>query len=62
MGTLRVPEGIADLILGSQWAAVLMGASWALRTLAALVGWAVNMRRASGSQAPPEGGNLASVG
>ena len=62
MGTLGGPAGIAALILGSQWAAALMGASWALRTLAALVGWAVNMRRASGSQAPPEGGNLAPVG
>jgi hypothetical protein len=62
MGTLRVPEGIADLILGSQWAAVLMGASWALRTLVSLVGWVVGMRRASGSQAPPEGGNLAPIG
>lgn len=62
MGTLGAPAGIAALILGSQWAAVLMGASWALRTLAALVGWAVNLRRASGSQAPPEGGNLAPVG
>ena len=62
MGTLGAPAGIAALILGSQWAAALMGASWALRTLAALVGWAVNMRRASGSQAPPEGGNLAPVG
>ncbi len=62
MGTLRVPGGIADLILGSQWAAVLMGASWALRTLAVLIGWAVRVRRASGGQAPPEGGNLAPAG
>jgi hypothetical protein len=60
MGTLHVADGIADLILGSQWAAVLMGAGWALRTLLSLVRWALPGRRA-GNQAPPGNADLAPV-
>jgi hypothetical protein len=58
---LHLPEQVADLLIGSQWAAVLMGACWALRALASLVDWAVTSRRASGRQAPPEGTNLAPI-
>ena len=62
MVRLHLPERVADLlVIGSQWAAVLMGACWALRALAALVNRAVTGRRASGRQAPPEGANLAPI-
>jgi hypothetical protein len=44
-GTLRLPEGIEDLVLASQWAVVLVGAGCALLTLASLVRWAVGNRR-----------------
>jgi hypothetical protein len=58
---LHRPEKVADLLIGSQWAAVLMWACWALRALASLLNWAVTSRRASGRQAPPEGANPAPI-
>jgi hypothetical protein len=62
MGTLRGPQGIGDLVLGSQWAAVLMGSGWALRTLAALGRRLVPGGRAPGKPAPPENADLATAG
>ena len=58
---LHLPDTVADLLIGSQWAAVLMGACWVLRALASLVDWAVTSRRTRGRQAPPEGTNLAPI-
>ena len=62
MGRLHLPNGAADLLLGSQWAAVLMGVGWALRTLASLVNWAVTSWRGRGRQMPPESSSLAPIG
>jgi hypothetical protein len=62
MGRLHIPNGAADLLLGSQWAAVLMGVGWALRTLASLVNWAVTSWSGRGRQVPPESGSLAPIG
>jgi hypothetical protein len=53
MGTLHEPDGISDLILGSQWAAVLLGAGWALRTLVFLVRWAASGGRGTRKATPP---------
>ena len=61
-GTLHEPGGIADLILGSQWAAVLLGAGWALRTLVILVRWTVPGGRGTGTAAPPENPDFAAAG
>ena len=61
MVRLHLTEKVADLLIGSQWAAVLMGACWALRALASLVNRAVTSRRASRRPAPPEGTNLAPI-
>ena len=58
---LHISNRVANLVLGSQWAAVLMGLGLAGRTLASLVTWAVTSRRASGGQATAEGGNLAPI-
>ena len=52
-GRLRVPRGVAYLILGSQWAVVLMGSVRALRTVAALARWLAAAR--GGEHPPPEG-------
>lgn len=62
MGSLHVPDGIAELVLSSQWAAVLLGTAWALRTLVSLVRWALPGRRGTGEAAPPEGADLAPAG
>jgi len=56
---LHISNRVANLLLGGQWAAVLMGLGLAVRTLACLVRWAVSSTRASGGQANAEGGNLA---
>ena len=61
MGQLHVADGIACLVLGSQWAAVLMGAGCALRAVAILVRWSVTSSRGNERQVPPEGSNFASV-
>ena len=53
---LHLPDKVADLLIGSQWAAVLMGACWVLRALASLVDWAVTSRRTSG-EAGASGGH-----
>ena len=58
-GTLRASDGIADLLLGSQWAAVLMGTGFALRTVATLVRWAVDSRRGTRRGTPPNSADLA---
>ena len=62
MGSLHASNGIAALVLCSQWAAVLMGVAWVLRTLASLVQWARAGRRGTGKTAPPESASLASAG
>jgi hypothetical protein len=54
-GTLRLPEGIEDLVLASQWAVVLVGVGCALLTLASLVRWTVDGRRG----VPPDSTDLA---
>jgi hypothetical protein len=59
MQTLRVSEAMADLILGSQWAAVLMGSGWALRSLGR---WARTSGRDPRAGTPPEGADLAAAG
>jgi hypothetical protein len=62
LGQLHVADGIACLVLGSQWAAVLMGAGCALRAVAILVRWTVTSGRGRGRPVPPEEGTLAPVG
>ena len=62
MGSLHTSNGIAALVLCSQWAAVLMGVAWVLRTVASLVQWARAGRRGAGKTAPPESASLASAG
>jgi HAAS domain-containing protein len=61
-GTLRESEGIVLLILGSQWAAVLLGVGWVLRTVISLVRWALSSWRAPGEAAPPGNTDLATAG
>ena len=61
MGQLHVADGIACLVLGSQWAAVLLGAGCALRAVAILVRWSVTTGRGRDRQVPPDGSNLAPV-
>jgi hypothetical protein len=62
MGSLHASYGIGALVLCSQWAAVLMGAAWALRTLVSLVQWALTGLRGTGKAAPPESADLAPAG
>jgi hypothetical protein len=59
MGQLHVSDGLADLILGSQWAAVVIGASYAPRTLVTLIGRSLASRNATGGGAPPDNAGLA---
>ena len=61
-GTWHETEGIVDLILGSQWAAVLLGGGWALRTLISLVRWVLSSGRGNGEAAAPENTDLATAG
>ena len=61
MGQLHVADGIACLVLGSQWAAVLMGAGCGLRAVAILVRWGVTSGQGRDRQVPPDGSNLAPV-
>jgi hypothetical protein len=53
-GALRIPVGIDDLVLASQWAVWLVGVGWALLTLASLVRWTVDGRRG----VPPDHADL----
>lgn len=62
MGRIHVSSGAADLILGSQWAAVLMGTCVALRSLASVVKWYLARGEAGGRQAAGDGGDLAPAG
>jgi hypothetical protein len=62
VGQLHVADGIACLILGSQWAAVLMGGGCALRAVAILVRWTVAGSRDDGRRIGPEDSTLADVG
>jgi hypothetical protein len=61
MGQLHVADGIACLILGSQWAAVLTGAGYVLRAVAILVRWTVAGGRGGGRRIRPEDSTLAHV-
>jgi len=56
-GTLRLPEGIEDLVLASQWAVVLVGVGCALLTLASLIRWTADGWRG----APPDSADLAAA-
>ena len=62
MGTLHEPDGIAALVLGSRWAAVFLGAGWALRTLVVLARLAVSGGGGAGKSTSTDNPDLATSG